>query len=339
MYEIGTQFTTPSVERRSVFVDLIGSRSEVLSRLTALEQQLTRALANPKVLVRCPTPQPFRLADARTTADRVAELAGVAVPYEMAQLEPGYRGAETVRIALGIASYYAEKMAVSPGAITVHGVATLRFDPDGKVTDCAEVPSLRGSNVLLALAAFIEQDFGTVVLRGERLFYVCECSEFEKTPKQVAGGHNGFLGEDFIDWHVRIPHYGPVLASIFAQVSTLFARNSLDMFVVDLRGRHLYSDGARLLRRYERDYAVPLRDAAGEYLGMNVFADVLLGDVDDERHPLAGGPFRKILSPIEFHRTASVVKHPGFTEHPAGKREADGSAKRLNGSVALNAGE
>lgn len=339
MYESGTQFTTPHVERRSVFVDLIGTRVEVLERLAALDEQLERALVNPKILARRATPHPYKLADARTRADRIAELAGTPVPYEMAQLERNPRAAETIRVAEAIAKHYSDFMAVESGRISIRSVAELTFDETSNVVSCPEFPELVGRNILLAVASFIEQDFGTVVQRGERLFYICECSEFEKTPKQVGNGHNGFLGEDFIDWHVRIPHYGQTLASIFQRVHTLFTKGALDMFVVDLRGRQLYSDGKRLLRRYERDYVVPLHDAAGAYVGLNVFADVLLGDIDSERHPLAGGPYLQVVAPIAFHRSISVVKHPGYADHPLGVRDPQGRARLSNGASALDAGK
>lgn len=337
MYEIRPRFSTPSVDRRSLFIDLVGGRADVLDRLAALDQQLLRATANPRVVTKTATPRPFRLADPRTMQDRITELAGGEVPYQMAQLEPNWVASETISAAEGVAAYYPDEMELSAGAITVRGVATLRWDATGNVTECTEFPQLVGRNVLLALACFIEQDFGTVVMRGDRLFYVCECSEFEKTPKQVDGGGNGFLGADFLEWHVRIPHYGALLASIFRRTHELFSKDALDMLVVDLRGRHLYTDGRRIIRRYERDYVVPLRDASGAYVGLNVFADLLIGDIDELRHPLVGGPYLQIVSPIEFHRTFKAIKHAGFTEHPIGMREADGSPRRTrsgsNGEV------
>jgi hypothetical protein len=337
MYETRTRFTTRTTPQRSLFIDLIGPRSEVLERLTALNDQLERAVAHPRVLVPVATPVPFRLADERTVADRVAELSGAPVPYAMAQLEPGFVAAETIRAAQGIARFY-EEIELGPSRAKIGARASLSWDAAGRISECVEYPTLVGCNVLLALACFLEQDFGTVVRRAQSLVYICECSEFEKTPKQVDSGANGFLGTDFLEWHRRIPGYGLLLASIFARADELFSKDQLDMLVVDLRGRHLYTDGKLIVRRYERDYAVPLRDASGAYVGLNVFADVLVGDINELRHPLAGGPHLHIVSPITFNRSFGVIRHAAFAEHPIGMRNPDGTAKRReDGAVASEA--
>jgi hypothetical protein len=322
-YRVAEGIATPTRPQRSLYIDLIGERAEVTDRLAALGEQVRHAQANPSTVSSAPAPLPFQLSASGTQQDRVAELGGAQVPYPMSQLAPSISPEEQIGIAQGISRYFSE-INVSAGHVDITGRTRLVFGADANVTDC-KYPELVGRGILPGLACFIDQDFGIVVRRGESLFYVYESSEFEKTPKLVDGGANGFLGHDFLEWHRRIPHYGAPLVSIFEGVDALFAQDRLDMLVVDLRGRHLYTDAEIVVRRHERDYVVPLRDSEGKYVGMAVFADLFLQDINMLRNPFAGGKHLVIESPITFNSRFKVIKHAGFREHPSGVRAADGT--------------
>jgi hypothetical protein len=312
-------------QQRSLYIDLIGDRSEVTDRLGALGEQVSHVRANPRTVVAAPAPYPFRLSENQTLLDRVAELAGASVPYAMSQLAPGVTPGEQIDIVDGVCRYFAQITAdTRAGCIDIAGRTRVVFDGEAKVSDSG-YSGLAGRDLLPACACFIDQDFGIVLRRPSGLFYVYESSEFEKTPKRVEGGENNFLGNDFLEWHRRIPHYGLPLASIFERVDALFADELLDMLVVDLRGRHLYGDGEILVRRYERDYVVPLHNRDGQYVGMAVFADLFIQDINTLRNPLSGGKYLVVESPLLFNQRFQVVKHAGFREHPSGVRSADGT--------------
>jgi hypothetical protein len=308
--------------RRSLHIDIIGSPSDVQGRFGVLREQLQSALSrDAAVPLVAETPWPFRRSSPRSIADKLAEMQGRPGRFRYAQLDSDARGIETVAALEGILPYCgaAGLQRIGVGTLRIEGLGDVSFDAEGRILEAPEA-SLRGGNVLQLAAAFIDQDFGVVVERGQSMVYLFDCSRFEKTPKHVDTGENKFLGQDFFEWHQRIPGFGPFLATTFRELDQALRRRLVDILTVELRGRNLYTDGQHVVQRYERDHVVPLWAADGRYVGLTVFADVFFKSFSEERRPWNGGQYLEIDSPAEFHQRFEVIKHAAFKPHPEGIR-------------------
>ncbi|MGZ3437868.1 MAG: hypothetical protein ACXVDD_00040 [Polyangia bacterium] len=311
--------------RRALHIDIIGALADVRDRFGVLRARLQRALASGEAIETvADAPSPFARAGGRSTEDKLAELGGRPGRFRYAQLDAAAGGAETVAALEGIVPYYGASglQLVEPGLLRIDGFGDVRYDATGRVV-ASPLPSLSACNVLQLAAAFIEQDFGVVIERGAQMVYLFDCSRFEKTPKNVDTGENTFIGEDFFEWHHRIPGFGPFLAGTFRDLDQAFRRRLVDLLWVELRGRNLYTDGEHVVQRYERDYVVPLWSQRDEYVGLGVFADVFFKSQSDEQRPWNGGQHLYVDSPADFHQRFQVIKHAAFKPHPGGIRPAD----------------
>jgi hypothetical protein len=84
-----------------------------------------------------------------------------------------------------------------------------------------------------------------------------------------------------------------------------------------------------VVRRYERDYALPLPTLEGNIVGMIVFADSLFKNINDETRPFFGGKHLVIKSPREFQDNFHIITHAAFCHHPFGIRDQNGTTPSL----------
>ncbi|MBP0607667.1 MULTISPECIES: hypothetical protein [Burkholderia] len=188
--------------------------------------------------------------------------------YRISQFEVNKRGEESAQAARGIALTlaHADVALTSANEIGIPDFGTFEFTDAGLVSSCDQFPEAVGHDALHFVGCFIEQDFGVLTRRNDDLYYTYICTNYEKTPKNVDTGVDGFVGENFLEWHRRIFNAEP-LHDFLSAVHRASGKNLLDMLMIDLRRRHLYTDGKSVVQRYERDFVMPLKELNGNYVG------------------------------------------------------------------------
>jgi hypothetical protein len=316
---------------RSLYVNLINAKDIVMSDMIKLSTQLQNRIDGKENIMQTKQPLCISRATDQAIAERIQELKGEKVPFQTTQLAHDKRGIEVRQALEGLALQLknAGVNLISPCYIDIRDFCTLHYDEDGiiKTTSCQ--PDLIGLNALEVVAGIAAQDFGLVIERENKLIYFYGSARYEKTPKHVETGYDYFLGEDFLEWHRRIPVWGETLAELFKRLYLAFQNDRVDSLVIDLKGRHHYTDGLLTVQRYERDYALPLKTIEGKLNGMIVFADSLFKNINDELSPFFGGKHLLITSPRAFHEAFHIIKHDTFYHHPAGIRNSKGESPLL----------
>ncbi len=217
--------------------------------------------------------------------------------YTIAEFAKSHSGKDSFLIIKNLLPYL-EKSKIR-GKITQNGGflelpfdKNIEFNSDGKITQ-AKNTALIGKDIYHYLACNLSQDFASVLKKNGKLIYASDISRFEKTPKNE-NGKNAFLGKDFLEFHSKLPVIGEKLVEIFQKMSAKFADNSLNMLTADLygRGKYLDKDG-NLVRRFERDKFIPLKDKNENFAGFLGVADVFFQSMEEDRSPFDGGQYSK----------------------------------------------
>lgn len=188
-----------------------------------------------------------------------------------------------------------------------HRDISLSYDEQGIITRGAG----KGLDVLEYLACNLAQDIA-IVLRtdDQKLIYDYDCSMHEKTPKNPITGVNEHIGRDLKDIHKESRTLGRILPYVISLVDERLHKNQLDLLTVDLRGANKYSNGKQEIRRYERDYLVPLK------LGILAYADVHYQDVNETTSPYEGGCCIEVQ---DIHREYQLERLRPLEEYEGGE--------------------
>ncbi len=182
----------------------------------------------------------------------------------------------------------------------------IMYNQRGEIIDSSN-KDLIGKNSLDYISCNIHEEIATVMLRGHKLIYAFESSMFEKTPKNIITGKNNYIGRDFMKFHGKAKTFGHVLPAVFKEMIKAFSKYELDMLTIDLRGNNIYSNNNLRVRRFERDYILPIRDIRNNaFKGLLGYADVFFQNIEETKSPFEGGSHIKISSPLEFIRKYRV---------------------------------
>lgn len=168
-----------------------------------------------------------------------------------------------------------------------------------------------GHSALQAMSCHVQQDFGVILKRDEKFVYVFDCASFEKTPKDPVSGLNHFVGQDIAAFHGRAKTHGHVMPMVMHNLADALSRHALDMLIIDLNGAGRYTDGTIVVRRFERNYVVPMWDN-GRFAGMIVFADPFFQNETESADPFCGGGFVSVTGPGEFHKRFHLITKGGM---------------------------
>lgn len=318
----------PQVSRpvRGLYLDLMADKEIVMKDIDQLSTQLQGVLVEKNAIHFTKMPLPVSRATDEAIQERIDELKCHPVKFQTTQLDKNHTGHEIVRSVEGLAILLenAGVQLVKRGLIIIKDLCSMHYDENGRITKTEPDIGLVNSNALEVVAGICAQDLGLIIERDGVLVYLYGSSRYEKTPKHVETGYDYFIGEDFLEWHRRIPVWGQNLATLFERMYLAFKSDKFDSLVVDLKGRNLYTDGNLVVRRYERDYALPLPTLEGDTTGMIVFADSLFKNINDEVHPFFGGKHLNIKSPREFSDNFHIITHAAFQHHPLGIRDKNG---------------
>lgn len=314
---------------RSLYLDLIGDKEKVINDIKNLLASLINVNARQKTIAFDKKSQPISRASDKTIYERITELRAQKLSYRTSQLAANYSSDDLMKATEGLAIQLqnAGVNFLQKGVINIENFATIFYDNEGCITRSEPEQSINGLKALELIAGFCAQDFGLIIDTRAELIYLYGSARFEKTPKHIDHGYDYFVGENFLEWHRRIPTWGHDLASLFEQLYFAFQAHLLDLLIVDLKGRNLYTNGELIVRRYERDYALPLCTNDGNIIGLTVFADSFFKNINDELRPFFGGKILAIESAMEFNDHFKVIKHAAFKHHPFGMRQQDGSPK------------
>lgn len=313
----------PMTLSRSLYLNLINEKDFVLNDIRELHQQFGAVLNGKETIPFSQQPKPISRATNQAIQERFAEIKGQTVSFKTTQLAKDYTDNEIVLALEGLAQQIesAGVKFIKPGLIVIDAICTLHYDSQGQIISTEPDLGLNGYHALEMIAGICAQDFGLVIERNNALIYLYGSARYEKTPKNIHNGFDHFLGEDFLEWHRRILGVGPILANLFHSMYQLFKKNQFDQLIVDLTGRNLYTNGQYIIKRYERDYVLPLLTANGKVAGMTVFADSLFKDINDKVCPLFDGKFLQISSPLQFHDCFTIMTSENFQPHPIGMRD------------------
>lgn len=306
---------------RHMSLNLIDKREIVLTNIEKLTQQLDELLINKRIINSELLPTPITRAPASYFTERIEELKGITYSFKTSQLPCQYTSRQMISALEGLAVALEDIgiQLIQSGVITIADYGTIFYDETGIISRTEPELGLTGLNAIEVLAGVVGQDFGLIIKHHQTLIYFYSSARFEKTPKHVETGYDYFVGEDFLEWHRRIPTWGEILANMLDKLFQAFCQQKLDLLSIDLKGRHVYTNEKVRVCRYERDYAVPLR-LSGETIGMIVFADSLFKPVD-EKLSFTKGKHLQIDSPRQFHQQFKIIKHEQFAHHPFGMRE------------------
>lgn len=316
---------------RTLYVDLTNDRNSVISEIDLLSLQLQKVLNNNDVIHYAKKPIPVSRASNVVIQERIEELKGYPVKFQTTQLASVYSANEILQSIEGLAIQLenAGVHLIQSGLISIDNICKLTYDQNGCITKTNPDLGLNGINALELIAGICAQDFGLVIERNAKLIYLYSSARYEKTPKHVENGFDYFVGENFLEWHRRIPCWGSTLASFFELMYQAFKQNKLDSLIVDLQGRNFYTDGKIVVQRFERDYAVPLSTIEGYVNGMIVFADSLFKNINSEKPSFFDGKHLEIKSPRTFNHNFNLITHPTFQHHPFGMRDENGKLPLL----------
>lgn len=318
----------PQISRksRSLYVDLMNNPDEVVKTIEKISVLLANVQSgNASVTVK-DAPVPIIRATHQMIEERINELKGGHVSFRTTQIGSSCSSQECLDAIEGL-SIHLESIGIHylcAGEIDIKNFCKVLYDDSGLIIKTVPDLGLGGLNTLELIAGFCQQDFGLVFERNSNLIYIYGSARYEKTPKHVDSGYDYFLDEDFLEWHKRIPKWGNILANLFEKLYQSFQDDQLDLFIVDLKGRNTYTNGKVTVQRYERDYAMPLRNRKAETKGMIVFADSLFKNISEAPHTFTKGKYLKIDSPRAFHQSFHIIKSEKFTHHPFGIRDLSG---------------
>lgn len=314
------------VKVKSLYLNLMDDKKVVMNNIHSLTQKLEQLFAGLELIEPEFNPIPIKRATDISIYERLQELRGETVKFKTTQLASEHTSDEILSAieGLSIQINHAGVEFIKPGEVFVKDLGKICYDTDGRIINSASSYALDNLPVLEVIAGICKQDFGLVIQRGATLIYLYGSARFEKTPKHVKTGFDYFLGEDFYEWHRRIPYWGDSLEKLFRQLYLNFKMGKLDSFIVDLKGRHSYTNNEVVVQRYERDYALPLKTSSGQVLGLTVFADSLFKNVDNKLNPFEGGTHLVIDSPVAFHEHFQLVENEQLQHHPFGMRNENG---------------
>ncbi|OIO54600.1 hypothetical protein AUJ46_02780 [Candidatus Peregrinibacteria bacterium CG1_02_54_53] len=278
---------------RSFYLDARGNKYDVRKRLDALVQMMRLvATGQEKIPPKRESARLFTPASDRLKHAKLAELTGDGGAYHIASFASDYQSKDSVSVVRNILPRLGGTIYEDPqgyGVFTLPEEPPMEFDPSGRIRKANNV-LLHGADLLHYVACHIRQDLAAVLVKGEAMQYMADISVFEKTPKDKQG-RNTYIGKDLLDFHAKVPHFGPVLGELFPLLMQLFRKDLLDVLTVDLNGQQRYSCGeGGDVRRFERDRFIPLRRTDASFMGILGVADAFF-QREGECSPYEGGDF------------------------------------------------
>ncbi len=289
---------------KTLYVDVRGDKDQVFSNLQSLSDQLEKHAFVEKSY-------DFFMLQAGTKnvlSEKLNELLGNETSYAYAEFSDSLSVPEQLlflqNMALFFNPFLREKF---PTFCLNEGVlGNVRFDKSGTIVHSPFFPlsGAEGKNLFHFFLSHLKQDTAGVLFRDGKLEYVFDVSVFEKTPKN-AHGKNQFLGKDLIAFHGESKNFGKMLGELIKKLFLSFSSGSLDMLVIDLLGAPHSLLNEKQIRRFERDFVLPVRNGP-RVVGMMAFADVFFQDVSELLSPYEGG---LVINGIETQKDViSLVK-------------------------------
>ncbi len=310
---------------RSIYINLTNRREQVIKEINALHEQLNNAISQSEPIPVSEKSQPISRAHDEAISERIHEMKHRNVRFQTTQLIAHYQYFELVNATEGLAIQLKDAGVnlIKPGHIIIRDLCELHYDQAGLITKTNPDLGLNQLPAIELIAGLCAQDFGLILEKDNSLIYFYSSARFEKTPKHIENGFDHFLGQDFLEWHKRIPVWGETLSRFFSTLYLAFKSNELDIFIADLKGRNLYTDGMLTVQRYERDYALPLVDPTGKIIGLTTFADSFFIDINNTQQTFEENTYLNITSPRAFNEQFRVIKNEKFHHHPTGMRDKE----------------
>lgn len=253
--------------KQTLHADLRGRPHDIRNQLTTLLDKLS-VLENGNALHSDGDAPVMSLASERLRDTKLAEMHGEKLPYKISAFADEYDPKTD-----GDAAFNA--LAQLCGHLGLDGIA-----------------AAESSDAFHLLACHVKQDLAVVKRDNDGMIYLADISAFEKTPKDRDGG-NKFLGRNLLDIHSQAPNLGLILRIVFPEIIKLFRDRILDLLSVDLNGQKEYLADKKRVRRFERDYFMPIRDCRGRFYGVLGVADVFFQDPEETISPYEGGSYVK----------------------------------------------
>ncbi|MFA6072898.1 MAG: hypothetical protein WC758_02200 [Candidatus Woesearchaeota archaeon] len=306
-----------SDKSRVLYLNVIGTIEEVGKNLKQLGMNLG-ALQGENMHLESSYNLPlFSLATNAEHAMKRNDLLGRAVNFEVAHLDSAHKRVDSAKFAIALAERMnpLDVLVTKEKTFTVIDILPLNevlaFNRNG-IVNYSRDKEVRGKDALKVIASYIHQDVGILVVDNQKLVYTFDSSMYEKTPKDIVTGNNKFIGQDAFAFHGKAKNFGHVLPELFRGLKRNFENGKLDGLIIDLKGGNSYSNGGMYVRRFERDYVVPVIQN-GNLQGIIAYADVFFqADVPQGISHFDGGKFLKIDDPATFHRDFKVIKNDNY---------------------------
>ncbi|MBT3814832.1 hypothetical protein HOE37_03470 [Candidatus Woesearchaeota archaeon] len=282
--------------------------------ISALERSLEDTVNGGLVVPLTPTPiTPVRLSSDVEYALKLSEMLGEKLEFSVGQFEKDKQSRDSVITATSLALLHENAIVEKDEAVQGNLKVTIPergyfvFNEQGIITETNILDKIVGHDALHYMSCHVQQDFGVVIKKDEKLVYTFDSAMFEKTPKDIVTGINYFLGRDLMEFHTRGPNFGTRMPGIFQNLVEALRTNKIDHLVVDLPGANVYSDGKSQVRRFERDFVTPMK-VESDLDGFIVYTDVFFQDVNEPITPYNGGEFLDIKDPKKFHQEFKVIE-------------------------------
>ncbi|MCF7812182.1 hypothetical protein K9M59_01105 [Candidatus Gracilibacteria bacterium] len=264
----------------TLYVDLRGkSKDIILKNLRAFLQNLENRNFDIQ-----PSKFSFQEAENKVRSKKLEEFFGKSVPYSFAEFSSSFSGEDTLLILNTCLRF-------TPSSFLTKKIfERVRYNKRGIIVAHPQ-SCFRGKNILHYFFCYIKQDVACVLLRKENfLEYVLDVSVFEKTPKDPSG-KNQYLGQDLVQFHSKNKTFGKELGRIIQKIFLAFQSGGLELLIVDLHGIPFVTKSGRKIRRFERDYFVPVKNKKNVVCGVLAAADVFFQSSEESLSPYEGGVY------------------------------------------------
>lgn len=287
--------------RKLAHLDLLGSKEDCRKNLMEFSGRLDGD--NPRKEIK----NSLTLTNEHEFIAKFSEMMGHKLSFQITHKSPRHRAADSVLIAKELVPRLNLEMRQEDEfwVVDIPNRATIKFDERGTISASTN-PHLFGRDCLQFIACNVHEDFGVVMLNDGKLEYDFDSAMFEKSPKDAVTGENKFIGRDFVGFHSQGKNFGHMLPEIFGKLVKAFSDGRLETLTIDLRGAHIFGNGRIDVRRFERDFVVPIMKPL--FRGMLVFTDVFFQDVNEKKSPFDGGSGIEIRDPVGFSSEFRVKK-------------------------------
>ncbi len=295
---------------RKLYLDLVNRPKE---NLIALSKKLVQLRNGNIKLPAVENESILTLIDETEHSVKLSEMLGVNIGYEISTVSDNLGGIHSALVADHIANGLAPDVIMNKTKNSTlveipKRSVSIEYDSLGKIVN-SNLDALKGQNAMLYMASNMEQDMGLVIMQDGRPVYLADISRFEKTPKDLITGKDTYVGRDMLEFHGKAKTYGHILPNLMSDMVRCMSKGKLDLLTVDLLGANTYRIDSSLIlgepnlvdvRRFERDYAVPLKK--NDVLeGVAVYTDVWFQPIG-EKSPLEGGRIVNVGTDIHKYR-------------------------------------